>query len=260
MNGLGFIHPGFLAAGIAVAVPIIIHLLFRQKARRVDIGSIYFLRVVLRDQAHRRKVRRWLLLALRAAGVLLLAALFARPYWRALESPAEAGAVILLLDRSASMGAGRKGKTPWDLARQKARKIIDELPAGSTLHLAYFDASGITPTTPEELLDRAGPSALREQTIRRRSTGPATWFLHQADSGRWSTCFPTFSEPASGAGPTVPSLTRRPSRSSTWAGRCPGTSPSKTSRSSRPTFARDCRRPSPPGSPTRDFLLHVMSA
>ena len=55
MNGLGFIHPGFLAAGIAAAVPLIIHLLFRQKARRVDIGSIYFLRVVLRDQAHRRK-------------------------------------------------------------------------------------------------------------------------------------------------------------------------------------------------------------
>ena len=152
MNGLGFIHPGFLAAGIAVAVPLVIHLLFRQKARRVDIGSIYFLRVALRDQAHRRNVRRWLLLALRAAGVLLLAALFARPYWRALESPAEAGAVILLLDRSASMGAGREGKTPWDLARQKARKIIDELSAGSALHLAFFDAGGISPMTPEELL------------------------------------------------------------------------------------------------------------
>ena len=67
MNGLGFIHPGFLAAGIAVAVPIVIHLLFRQKVRRVDIGSLHFLRVVLRDQAHRRKLRRWLLLALASA-------------------------------------------------------------------------------------------------------------------------------------------------------------------------------------------------
>jgi hypothetical protein len=161
MNGLGFIHPGFLAAGIAVAVPIVIHLLFRQQARRVDIGSIYFLRVALRDQAHRRKLRRWLLLALRAAGVLLLAALFARPYWRAPESPAQAGAVILLLDRSASMGAGREGKTPWDLARQKARKLIDDLPAGSTLHLASFDAGGITPMTPEALRAKGavGPAA-----------------------------------------------------------------------------------------------------
>ncbi len=86
MNGLGLIHPGFLAAGLAVAVPIVVHLLFRQKARRVDIGSLYFLRVVLHDQAHRRNLKRWLLLALRVAGVLLLAALFARPYRKAAQS------------------------------------------------------------------------------------------------------------------------------------------------------------------------------
>ena len=59
--------------------------------------------------------------------------------------------MILLLDRSASMGAGREGKTPWDLARQRALKIIEDLPAGSSLHLAYFDANGITPTAPAEL-------------------------------------------------------------------------------------------------------------
>src|SRR3954447_23191897 len=83
-SGLGLIHPGFLAAGLAVAVPIVIHLLLRQKARQVDIGSLHFLRVVLRDQAHRRRLRRWILLALRVAGAGLLAALFARPYWSAI--------------------------------------------------------------------------------------------------------------------------------------------------------------------------------
>ncbi len=158
MHGLGFIHPGFLAAGLAVALPIVIHLLFRQKAQRIDIGSLYFLRVVLRDQAHRRNLRRWLLLALRVAGVLLLAALFARPYWKAPESPAEAQAAIVLVDRSASMGAGPEGKTPWDLSRQRALKIIQELPAGASLHLAYFDANGIAPTTPEALRASASVS------------------------------------------------------------------------------------------------------
>ena len=29
LSGLGLIHPGFLAAGLAVAVPIVIHLLLR---------------------------------------------------------------------------------------------------------------------------------------------------------------------------------------------------------------------------------------
>ena len=83
MGGLGFIHLGFLAAGAAVAVPIVIHLLFKQRARRVEIGTVHFLRVVLRDQARRKKIRQWVLLALRVAGVLLLALLFARPYRKA---------------------------------------------------------------------------------------------------------------------------------------------------------------------------------
>ena len=43
--GLGFIHPAFLAAGAAVAVPVLIHLLFRQRARPIDIGTLQFLRV-----------------------------------------------------------------------------------------------------------------------------------------------------------------------------------------------------------------------
>src|SRR5580658_7824199 len=105
MGGLGFIHLGFLAAGLAVAVPIVIHLLFRQRARRVEIGSIYFLRMVLRDQARRRKIRRWLLLALRAAAMILLALLFARPYWKTAESRGEDRQIVILIDRSASMAA-----------------------------------------------------------------------------------------------------------------------------------------------------------
>ena len=83
--------------------------------------------------------------------MLLLASLFARPYWKAPESPAAGKATIVLIDRSASMGAGPEGKTPWDLARQRVLKLIDQLPQGSPLHLAYFDANGVAPTTPREM-------------------------------------------------------------------------------------------------------------
>ena len=80
MAGLGLVHLGFLAAAAAVAVPVLIHLLLRPRARRVEIGSVRFLKLALRESTRRRKLRRWLLLALRAAAVLLLALLFARPY------------------------------------------------------------------------------------------------------------------------------------------------------------------------------------
>jgi hypothetical protein len=74
MAGLSLIHPAFLAATAAVAVPILIHLLLRPRTRRMDIGSVRFLQRALRDSTRRRKVRRWLLLALRIGAALPTAA------------------------------------------------------------------------------------------------------------------------------------------------------------------------------------------
>src|SRR5437764_879966 len=102
MGGLHFINLGFLAGALAAAVPIVVHLLFRQRPRRVDLGTLRFLKIALRDDARRRKVRRWLLLALRVAGVLLLALLFARPYWARASASRDDREVVLLIDQSAS--------------------------------------------------------------------------------------------------------------------------------------------------------------
>ena len=143
--GLGFIHIGFLAAGAAIAVPILIHLLFRQRPRRIEIGTLQFLRIVLRDHARRRRIRRWILLALRVAGVLLLALLFARPYWNTPEGLGSEREAVLLVDRSASMAAGTAGSTPFDKAQVEAGQILKNLPAGAAAHLAYFDADGAAP-------------------------------------------------------------------------------------------------------------------
>ena len=131
MAGLGFMHLGFLAAAAAVAVPVLIHLLFRPRARQVKIGTLFFLRSVLRDSARRRKVRRWILLALRAAGVLLLALLFARPYRSDSGSQGSEREVIMMIDRSASMGASGENATPFARAGQKAADLLKELPTGT---------------------------------------------------------------------------------------------------------------------------------
>jgi hypothetical protein len=151
--GLGFIHLGFLAAAAAVAVPILIHLLFRPRARKVEIGSLWFLRLVMRDSARRRKIRRWVLLALRALGVLLLALLFSRPYRTDAAARGSEREVILLIDRSASMGSGGQG-SPFAKAQQEAAAILKDLPPGTTAHLAYFDAEGAEPE-PQARIDTA---------------------------------------------------------------------------------------------------------
>ncbi len=162
MGGLGVISAGFLAAGVALsAVPIVIHLLFRRKAPRVDLGSLRFLRIALKDNAHRRKVRRWLLLALRMAGVLLLGLLFARPYSAKPAVPGEEREVAILIDRSASMGAGGAGRSAYARAKEDASKLLAGLPEGTAVHLATFDESGVSPIPSGKLEDAPkspGPS------------------------------------------------------------------------------------------------------
>src|SRR6516165_2407068 len=119
---MGLIHLGFVAAAVAVGVPILIHLLLRPRARRVEIGSLRFLKLVLRDSTRRRKVRRWLLLALRALAVLLLALLFARPYLSGHGSDGRDRELIILIDQSASMSAVQSGRPLFARAQESAAK------------------------------------------------------------------------------------------------------------------------------------------
>jgi hypothetical protein len=162
MGGLGVISAGFLAAGaLLTTVPILLHLLFRRKAPRVDLGSLRFLQIALKDNAHRRKVRRWLLLALRMAGVLLLGLLFARPYSARPAVPGEEREVAVLIDRSASMGAGAANRTTYARAKEAASKLLAGLPEGTAVHLATFDESGVTPIDSGQIEDApklAGPA------------------------------------------------------------------------------------------------------
>src|SRR5258708_9605090 len=76
---LQFVQSGFAWALLGLAIPIVIHLMFRLRSRRVDLGTLRFLRIVLEENARRRILKRWLLLALRLAAIVLLPGLFAPP-------------------------------------------------------------------------------------------------------------------------------------------------------------------------------------
>jgi hypothetical protein len=152
MAGLGLIHLGFLAAALAVAVPIAIHLLLRPRARRVEIGTVRFLMLALRDSTRQRRLRRWLLLALRCAAVLLLALLFARPFLSGAGADGRDREAILLIDQSASMGAVQSGQTRFAKALEAADQILKALPQQTAIQVAYFDQHGVEPA--EQGIDR----------------------------------------------------------------------------------------------------------
>jgi Aerotolerance regulator N-terminal len=145
-----FIQVGMLGALAALAIPIIIHLLFRQRARPIDLGTIQFLKIVLRDNARRRRLKRWLLFALRIGSLALIAFLFARPYMVATEPSAGDRLVVVLLDRSASMGL-TGGNRPIDQAVAEGRAIVGHSGEGTQLEAGIFDRAVQPVSSPHDL-------------------------------------------------------------------------------------------------------------
>jgi hypothetical protein len=146
MLGLSLVHAGFLLGATAVSIPILVHLLLRPRAQTVSIGTLRFLKLAIKETTRQRKIRRWLLLALRIAAVALLALLFARPYLVSSGAQGQNREVVVLVDQSGSMAAIYSGRTLFACAQEAAEKILGDLPEGTKARLAYFDERGVTPT------------------------------------------------------------------------------------------------------------------
>jgi hypothetical protein len=133
-----FVQGIFLGALAALAIPIVIHLVFRQRPKRVELGTLRFLRIVLEQNARRRRVMRWLLLALRLACVALLAFLFARPYLLAFQAAGEKQTIVALIDSSASMELKQEGVRAIERAVSAAKELL-ATEDNARFEIAFFD-------------------------------------------------------------------------------------------------------------------------
>jgi hypothetical protein len=79
---IAFFRPAFLWGLLAVAIPVIVHLLFRHRTVSFDFSSLRFLQQTAVRASRRRRLRRLLLLLTRMAAVAVLVLLFAHPYRR----------------------------------------------------------------------------------------------------------------------------------------------------------------------------------
>src|SRR6478672_2467833 len=101
---MSFLMAPLLIGVLAASVPVIIHLLHRQRTVPVQWGAMQFLMEAPLQFRRRRKVDHWLLLLARIAMLALLAFLLARPLIRAAAlSPLAPGAgadVAVVVDHS----------------------------------------------------------------------------------------------------------------------------------------------------------------
>ncbi|MEP7027802.1 MAG: BatA and WFA domain-containing protein [Candidatus Eisenbacteria bacterium] len=139
-----FLNPLYLLGLGAAAIPIVIHLLTRKRPRRIEFSSVEFLREVNVAQLRRFRLRELLLLALRVLAIALLALALSRPALQGALGKGGAGAassVVLLIDRSASMGAVESRTALSERALEKARVVLDALEPGDEVQIVGFDAA-----------------------------------------------------------------------------------------------------------------------
>lgn len=141
--GLQFLAPLFLAALLAVAIPVLVHLTNRPRDRVLAFPSLMFLRRIQYRTVRRQKIRHWMLFLLRAGAVMLLAAAFARPLLegRGAESLAAGSSrdLVIVLDQSMSMGYGDR----WARATDAARRALASLGADDRGALVLFDDQAV---------------------------------------------------------------------------------------------------------------------
>jgi hypothetical protein len=152
---MSFVNPYFLVGLAAIAVPILIHLLTRDRVRRVAFSTIRFFSRVSKKVLRRKRFREMLLLAMRAAACGLLALAFARPLLEAKDANQnllQAGtARVILVDMSASMG--RAGMAA--AAAKEAADALASLAAGSDAAalIAFADAPRVEAPLAKDFAD-----------------------------------------------------------------------------------------------------------
>jgi len=124
---LTFLVPLFLLGLAGIAIPVIVHLTRRQRRNVVAFPSLMFLQKIPFQEQRRRRIQNWLLLALRALALAVLALAFARPFVdetglgaTGLAGPRE---VVVLVDQSYSMGVG----DTWARAVDAAEAVFARL-------------------------------------------------------------------------------------------------------------------------------------
>src|ERR687894_1726341 len=98
---MSFLNPLFLLGLAAVAVPVLVHLVRRTRARRVEFPALVFVRQVPQRTIRRRTLHNLLLLLLRCLAVLLIVIAFTRPFFsggKGARDNTAAGATVILID------------------------------------------------------------------------------------------------------------------------------------------------------------------
>ncbi len=136
-----FLAPFFWALS-ALALPIIIFYLVRERPRRRVVSNLLFWpqdQTVLSESARWRKLRRWFSLMLQLIFLLLLIAALTRPLWP--WGSAQKDSAVIVIDASASMRAKHGNTSRFEVAVEEAKRFAKSLGSGDEVAVVLAGAT-----------------------------------------------------------------------------------------------------------------------
>ena len=119
---MSFAAPIFLLAALAAAIPVVLHMINRQRAKNLPFSTLRFLQLSVEKTRRRKRIHDVLLMVLRAAVLFLIAAGLAKPTVSSLSSlwGGANSAAAIILDNSASMGMIDQDRPRFDTACRRS--------------------------------------------------------------------------------------------------------------------------------------------
>ncbi len=137
---MSFLAPWFLLGGLAIGIPIWVHLIRRQQSEPLRLPSLMFFRRLPVRTMSRRYLEHLLLLIVRCVLLLLLALAFARPFLPGLSNATPVGPKtrlhVILVDVSASMKYGDRAAK----ATAAARDALGKMAGNDAAQIVAFDS------------------------------------------------------------------------------------------------------------------------
>jgi hypothetical protein len=122
-----FLNPLFLWFGLAIAVPILVHLFNFRRPKLVLFSHVAFVREVNKSVVRRVKLKQWLLLLLRILAILALVLAFANPIIPVASVgglKTGANSVVIIMDNTLSMSAADSKGVLLQQAKRMAEEIV----------------------------------------------------------------------------------------------------------------------------------------
>ncbi|MEO8269458.1 MAG: BatA domain-containing protein, partial [Aureliella sp.] len=178
---MGLLAPLYALAALALAGPILFHLIRRQPRGEVTFSSLMFLSPSPPRLTRRSRLDNLWLLLLRVLALLLISVAFMRPFLRQdqfLNATLAGRHIVLLIDTSGSMQRG----DIWTAAQRIATEVLSELSPTDQVALYSID-SELTAILPLDELDKSAPSVTQQAAKEALAKLEPTWLPTELAEG-----------------------------------------------------------------------------